>query len=165
MILKEIQNRRSVRSFTKEIPNDEQIKEIIKAAQFAPTAMNNRSWEFIVIKDQSTKEKLYELTAEQEAVKDAPVIIVPIIDTSKALLSTQDLSLATENMFLQITHMGLGAFWKNVSQQEIEPIKEYLNIPQSFTLVNIIPLGYPALETKPYSDSDFDENKIHWEKC
>ncbi len=164
MILKEIQNRRSVRSFTKEIPTDEQIKEIIKAAQFAPTAMNNRSWEFIIIKDQSTKEELYELTAKQEAIKDAPIIIIPIIDTNKALLSTQDLSLATENMFLQITHMGLGAFWKNIQPQEIEPIKKYLNIPENFTLINIIPLGYGDKETKPYSDNDFIENKIHWGK-
>jgi len=167
MILKEIQNRRSVRTFTKEVPTDEQISEIIKAGQFAPTAMNNRAWEFVVVKDQEAREKLCELSGtkgKQEAVKDAPVLIIPVIDTSKSLLSTQDLSLAIENMFLQISHMGMGAFWKNAWPEEIEPIKACLNIPKNFTLVNIIPLGYPAEDIKPYSDKDFKEEKIHWEK-
>lgn len=57
MILKEILSRRSIREYKPDAVPNELILEIIKAGQFAPTAVNNRSVEFIVVRDQSFIER------------------------------------------------------------------------------------------------------------
>jgi nitroreductase len=167
MVNKAIQNRRSVRKYSEKQVTDEVIEEIIKAAQFSPTAMNRRGWEFMVIKNSAAKEEFYKLTAgllRQDSIKKAPVVLVPLIDTKKSALPIQDLSLAIENILIQITELGLGGFWKNIRPKEEKAIKEAFGIPDRFALLNIIPIGYPANGTKPHSDNEFDSSKIHWEK-
>ena len=165
MINKAILNRRSIRSFSEEQVDDEAIMEIIKAAQFAPTAMNKRAWEFLVIKDEAGKGKLFELigtTIKQEVIRTAPVILIPLMDSQKSVLPIQDLSLAIENIFIQITELGLGSFWKNVLPAEAEEIKKAFGIPERFLLLNIMPIGYPAQEPLPHSEGEFLESKIHF---
>ncbi len=164
MVTKEILNRRSVREYKdKEVP-DEYITEIIKAGQFAPTARHNQAVEFITIKNQKTKDAIFEIVG-QELVKMAPVLIVPISDTTKSTdLALQDLSIASENMFLQATALGLGTVWKNIRPEWRGKIKQLLGIPDSFEVINIIPIGYPKEKPTPHSDNDFDAKKIHQEK-
>jgi nitroreductase len=173
MIIKEIRNRRSVREYqSKEVP-DELITEVIKAGQFAPTARNNRAIEYVVVKDEKTKKDIFNLVG-QEFVKQAPVLIIPISDTEKIeapvetaiKLSMHDLAAASENIFLQATALGLGTVWKNLKVEtgEIEKIKNMLDIPKRYTLINIIPLGYPETMPEPKTDEDFDLKKIHQEK-
>lgn len=163
MIIKEILNRRAVREYQSKEISQKDIIEIIKAGQFAPTAHNNRTVEFIVIKNQETKDKICEIVV-QEFVKNAAVLIVPIIDATKSVLPVQDLSVASENMFLQATALGLGTVWKNLSPEVAEKIKELLLIPEQFKIINIIPVGYPKNKPTPHADKDFDEKKIHEEQ-
>lgn len=165
MIIKEIVNRRSIKRYKTDQVPDELIEDIIKAAQFAPTAVDNRAVEFIVIKDQKIKDSLDKiLQSKQDYVRQAPVIIVPVTDTTKSYLAVQDLSVASENMFLQATALGLGTVWKNVKPEPAIAIKSLLNLPDRFTLVNIIPVGYAAEKLEPHSDSEFRKEKIHYEK-
>lgn len=172
MVIKEIQNRRSVRKYQeKEVP-DELIKEVIRAGQFAPTARNNRAVEFVVVRDPKTKDEIFNVVG-QEFVKEAPVLIISVSDTSKleapleiaVKLSSYDLAVASENMFLQGASLGLGTVWKNLREEEDHPrkVKEILGIPEHFTAINIIPLGYPEEEPEPHKDEEFDQGKIHWE--
>jgi len=163
MILKAIQERRSIRSYKNNPVSDEQIIKLIKAAQFAPNSHHNRSWEFIVIRNQDIKKVLYDLMG-QGYIKDAPVLIVPTIDTTKSMRPIQDISTAAENIFLQAASMGIGTVWKNVVKEKVSLIKKLLNIPQQFTLINIIPVGYPKTKRRPHNDSDFDVKKIHYEE-
>lgn len=163
MINKEIKNRRSVREYKTRAVFEKYIVEIIKAGQFAPTAKHNQAVEFIVVKKQETKDKIFEIVG-QEFVKEAKVLIVPLTDTAKTDFSIQDLSVATENMFLQATALGLGTVWKNLRSEWVEEIKNLLGIPKQFMVINIIPVGYPKTKPEPHSDKDFDSKKIHKEK-
>lgn len=167
MVNKAILNRRSVRIYSDQQISDEVIKDIIKAAQLSPTARNNRAWEFVVIKEQAVKDKLYEITSArspQDSAKKAPVVIVPVIDTLKSVLPIQDLSMATENIFIQVSELGLGAVWKNIVPEEAELIKKTLKIPDNFTLINIIPVGYPDQEVVPHTEEELGGNVIHHEQ-
>jgi len=76
------------------------------------------------------------------------------------------ISVASENMFLQATALGLGTVWKALKHEfaEAEKIKKLLGIPEQYTVVNIIPVGYPEEKPKPYQDEDFDDKKIHQER-
>lgn len=165
MILKEISNRRSIRKYKADPVPQEYVMEIIKAGQFAPTARNNRALEFVVVKDQGIREKIFGIVG-QDFVKEAQVLIVPAIDGEKTICPVQDLSVASENMFLQATALGLGTVWKNLKTElnEEAKIKEMLDIPERYRVINIIPVGFSAENPEPYSDKDFSSEKIHEEK-
>ncbi len=165
MVLDAITKRRSVREYKADVVSEKDVNEILKAAMFAPTAMNNRSIEYVVVRDAQTKGKIADaIVPKQNFIKDAPVIIVPVIDASKSVLPMQDLSLATMTIFIQATSLGLGTLWKNVPSECAFKIKEILGVPKNYALTNVIPIGYPKSEPQPHSDKEFDEKKIHAEK-
>lgn len=162
-VIREIINRRSVRKFKPDIVPENLISEIIKAGQFAPSAMNNKSVEFIVVKNQKIKDEIFVL-AGQDFVKEAYAIIIPVVDTNKSVEPVKDLSVASENMFLQAAALGLGTVWKNFQPAAVAKIKNILGIPNDFMLINGIPLGWPSEPPAPHTDQDFDAKKIHQEK-
>lgn len=167
MTIESIKNRRSVREYNKDPVSDEDIKEIIKAAQFAPTGHGNGAAEFIVVRNQETKDLIFKATGsdeEQIFIKEAPVLLVLVTDTEKATLPIQDLSVASENIFLEASSRGLGTVWKNIPPDQVLEIRKILGLPENFVLINIIPIGYPKIASEPKSDSNFDSGKIHFEK-
>ena len=165
MVTKEIKNRRSVREYKPDAVPQEYITEIIKAGQFAPTARHNAAVEFIVVENQETKDNIFEIVG-QEFVKEAKVIIIPVTDTTKTNCPVEDLSVASENMFLQATSFGLGTVWKALKSElkETEKIRKLLGIPEQYIAINIIPVGYPKEKPESHTDKDFDSRKIHEEK-
>lgn len=163
MIIKEITGRRSIRSYKPDPISDETVLEIIKAAEFAPSAKHIRPIEYTIVKDQKTKDKMFEILGDA-FIKEAPVLIVPISDTQKSAFSLQDLSIASGYMFLQAYALGLGTVWRNVYEENAEKIKAILGIPANFTLINVIPVGYPAETLPPHADNEFESGKIHKEK-
>lgn len=57
--------RRSIRRFKPDPVPDEYIEKILEAARFAMSGANGQPWEFIVVKDPETKNRLVEAMAEQ----------------------------------------------------------------------------------------------------
>ncbi len=162
VIIQAIKNRRSVRSYKPDRVPEEFIEEIIKAAQFAPSARANKAVEFIVITNQTTKNQIFDLVG-QDFIKEAPVLLFFVTDTTKTTLPIQDLSVASENAFLQAAALGLGTVWKNLQPDWVEKIKRLLNVPENYTAINILPLGYPKENVQQHTDADFDKKKIHKE--
>ncbi len=160
MVITAIKTRRSIRSYqTKPIPKT-LITQIIKAGQFAPTAKNNQAVEFVIVNDQLIKNQLYELLG-QDFLKQAPILIIPFTDTQMTSYPIQDLSVASENIFLQAAEFGLGTVWKNVPPALVPAVKKIIKLPDNFTLINIIPVGYPKKNEPPHSDHHFNPKKIH----
>ena len=159
-MLKEIKNRRSVREFRPEMPSEKDILEIIKAGQFAPSANGVHALEFIVVKDQDIKDRIFEIVG-QEFTKDAPVLIIPLCDAAETEYSVHDISVATENMFLAAEAFGLGTVWKNLQLPWQAQIKKLLGIPENYALINLFPLGYPKSKPVPHADEDFNTNVVH----
>jgi len=163
MLIEAIRKRRSVREYKPDEVSDENIREIIKAGQFAPTGHGNKSVEFIVIRNQGMKEKIFDIVG-QEYVKEAPILIAPFVDGEKSKLPVQDLSVATGYMFLQAAELGLGTVWKNLQPEWEEKVKTLLGVPQNFRMINIIPVGYSAEDLAEHGEEEFSGKKIHEEK-
>lgn len=53
--------RRSIRKFTDEAVSDDDLYKIVDAAHFAMSGANSQPWEFIIIKDKETMQKLREV--------------------------------------------------------------------------------------------------------
>ena len=74
--MKEIYERRSVRSYSDKYVKEEKIEQILKAGMQAPSAGNQRPWEFLVVRDREILEKLAEASPYAKCVDKAPVAIV-----------------------------------------------------------------------------------------
>lgn len=72
----EIFTRTSVRSFSEQMPTDGQIEQILKAAMQAPSAANQRPWEFYVVKNRELLSLLSGVSSYGDYVKDAPLAVV-----------------------------------------------------------------------------------------
>jgi nitroreductase len=165
MILDAIAKRRAVRSFKPNPIPPPLIEELLKAGMFAPTARNRRPIEYIVVTDKRMREAIHNALIPQDFVKEAPVIIVPVADTKIASKPREDLAIASENIFLQATHLGIGSVWKHVHDgEEQERIRTVLGIPAHFLVINVIPIGFVEEMPPPHTDTEFEERRIHSEK-
>lgn len=163
MVIAAIRNRRSVREFLPKKVPEKAILEIMRAGKFAPTGKHNAAVEFIVITNKQMRDRLAECLM-QPFLSQAPALIVPVTDTTKSRWVCQDLSVASENMFLQATELGIGTVWKNVGDDLKEEVRRILGLPGNFTLINIVTLGYPKENPNPHSNGELKKGAIHLEK-
>jgi 5,6-dimethylbenzimidazole synthase len=60
-----VKTRRSIRSFKTDSVSDEDVDKIIEVARWAPSGANSQPWEFIVLKDKETKDRIVDIVKEQ----------------------------------------------------------------------------------------------------
>lgn len=165
--------RRSVRNFTGEPVSESDLKEIIRAGMYAPSAHNQRSWDFISITDRELIDKLQSTCKYYRALKTAPLCIVICSSNSdghewpEAFL-IQNGAAATENMLLAIHALGLGAVWLNAAKEmeHYGPVKDALNIPDDVIVVSLLAVGHPAddLPERAEPQDRFEIEKWHREQ-
>jgi len=163
MVIQPIIWRRAIREYSDEPVLDESIIEIIKAAQFAPTAMGKKAVEFVIVKKQAMKDALFEIL-EQDFIKKAPVLIIPVADLDCAAIPRTDLAIAGGFAMIQAAALGLGTVWKHVDEKQGKKVLKVLGIPKKYDLINVIPVGYPKDDLPDHGDSEFDAGKIHQDK-
>jgi nitroreductase len=168
-MLKAIKKRRSIRKFQTKPVEEERLKEILKAAMFAPSGHNERPWNFVVVRDKGTKQKLAESQRWASFVEEAAAIIV-VVSGQENWLWVENCTLAAGNIYLEATNHGLGACWvqirgaKTVHDQDSEEfVRKVLGIPADRRVLCLMALGYPAEQKEEHHDSEFDSSKIHKE--
>ena len=167
-VLDNILNRKSVRNYIKgKEVTDEQINKILQAGMAAPTARNTQPWEFIVVKDRKTLDKLAQRNPYGKMLFDASCAIVIAGNKNRAPENefwNQDTSAAAQNMLLEIEALGLGAVWVGnyPKEERMQAAKEELSLPENIIAFNIISIGYPAGKDKP--KNKWNKDYIHYEK-
>ena len=142
--------RKSPRAFTEKPVEPEKLRSILEAARWAPSANNMQPWRFIVAaKDRpEDHESMVNLLFEGNRVwaAKAPVLILSVAHvTDKASgkankFALHDVGLATENLALQATSLGLAAHMMGGFQSD--RARAAFNIPAEFEPVAIIAVGY-----------------------
>ena len=163
--MKEIFERISIRKYENRPVEEEKIRQILKAAMAAPSAGNQQPWEFYVVRDPEMIRKLADTTPYSKSAAGAPVVIVPCYRTNglwAPMYDTIDLSIATENMLLEITSLGLGAVWMGIApiEDRILAVDRILGLGEDLHSFALVPVGYPA-ESRPQQDR-FQQERIHW---
>ncbi len=171
-MLKQIQNRRSCREFTADKVEKEKIEQLLKAALWAPTSKDNRPWEFIVVQEKATLEKLSRTKPQGAAfLANAPLGIVVLGDPEKSDVWVEDCSIAS--ILIQMTgeSLGLGSTWIQIRKRMFDEqtsaskkVREILNIPSGLEVLSIMALGYKAEERPPYNEDILLWERIHYEK-
>jgi nitroreductase len=157
-IIRVIKERRSVRKYKKDAVPDEIIIDIIDAARAAPSWANTQVCQYIVVKDQKTKELLSDTlipgtNPARTALIDAPVVLCLFAKRGvsgfyKGVPSTDkegywfmfDAGIAMEHIVLAAWNFGLGTV--HVGNFDAKKAESVLNIPEGFSMVEITPLGY-----------------------
>lgn len=144
-----IKSRRSVRSYTDVPAQEEVIRETLECARLAPTAMNLQPWLFGAITDRELLKQLAALTDHGAFIEGAAVCFV-VFGEKNAKYYLEDGCAATENMIICLQGYGLGTCWVAGDKKEYaEPVRRLLQVPDQYTLVSLIPAGYPKEITMP----------------
>lgn len=167
-VLTAIATRKSIRKFDPfRAVEDEKVEKILKAAMCAPSAMDKRPWEFVVVKDKAQLQKLGERLPYSRIANGAQLAIVVCGSLDNGLPSRgkeywiHDCSAASMNILLAAHGLGLGAVWTGVfpGEERIEAVREILAIPDGYAPLNVIPIGYPAED--PSVKNKWNPAKIH----
>ncbi|MCJ7584353.1 MAG: nitroreductase family protein [Anaerolineales bacterium] len=165
-----ILTRHSVREFTGEIIQKEDLETIVKAGMSAPSAVNIQPWAFIIITEKKILNSLCQNLpyAKMLDKAGAAIIVCGIPEKDDQIAQkfwVMDCSAATENILLAAHSLSYGAVWTAVYPDEdrIKTVREECNIPNNIIPLNVIPIGIPVNRNAQPIDKYKSEN-IHWNK-
>lgn len=165
-----ILSRKSVRHFKSGVIEKSTLELILRAGMSAPSAVDKRPWEFILITDKNALVKLADMLPYAKMAEKAAAGIIVAGNIRKQWGGEdsdywiQDCCAASENILLAVESLGLGAVWTALHPYEDrkKPVIELLNLPSHIKPLNFIPIGIPEGTERP--KDKFDRGVIHYEK-
>ncbi|MEC0176799.1 oxygen-insensitive NADPH nitroreductase [Paenibacillus favisporus] len=184
-----ILNHVSVRTFTDQALTENQVKQLVIAAQAASTASFQQAYSIIGVTDPELKLKIAYFAGNQPFIAEGGHFFVFCADVNRhkqmakdldmditetiegidaALVGAIDASLAAQNMVIAAESMGLGVCYIGGVRDGIIKISELLDIPEFVFPVFGLVVGYPKKrnELKPripfegiYHINRYDINK------
>lgn len=156
-VMHTILTRRSIREFAnKQIPVDT-LNNILKAALYAPSGMNQQTWNFTAVCSREKIQKLAdavgkELNRENYDFYNPAVLILPS-NERESIWGKEDNACALQNIFLAAHSFGIGSVWINQLQNicdkpAIRNILDEFEIPKQHIIYGAAALGYPAQQSK-----------------
>ena len=157
-------SRSNVREYTTQPVADEMLRMLLKAAMAAPSAGDERPWQFVVIDDQRIKEKIPKIHRFAHMAPNAPVALLVCGDENLQKhhgFWVQDCAAATQNILLAATALGLGTVWLGVypRMDRVDGLRRLLNLSDHIMPFALVPVGYPAEEHGPVDR--YDETKVY----
>ncbi|MBR0384184.1 MAG: nitroreductase family protein [Eubacteriaceae bacterium] len=158
-------NRHSVRQYDGRPVENEKIDKLLKAGMAAPTAGNQREWEFIVVTDNNLKAEVAACSPYSGCAKDAGVQIVVCGDTNRLRFPDcmhADLGAVCENILLEAVHLDLDGVWLAFApyEERMRPLIDLFNLPENIVPFAVLSIGYA--KTKKREDGrDYDMSRVH----
>lgn len=147
-----LKRRWSPRAFSEQPVGPDMLLTLLDAARWAPSSSNEQPWRFVV----ATKEEPADydrllaclLEGNRKWAYRAPVLILSVArmdfedDSRPNRHAFHDVGLATENLLLQVSALGLVAH--PMAGFDIEKARADLRIPSGYEPVAMIAVGYPG---------------------
>jgi len=169
-VLDAIKNRRSANRLESTEVKDNELEQILEAGRWAPSWLNKQPWSFIVIKNQTIKEKLSEVvpTTFVQGLKEAPVCVAIIVDSGEDQYHfVEDGAVASQNMALAAHSLGLRSSWigvfdineqKNAAEFKV---KQILEIPKKHRVIALLPIGHGKYDTPKKERKSLNQIMYH----
>ena len=166
-ILEGIMSRRSIRKYSGEPVDDATVETLLRAATAAPSAGNQRSWRFVVLRDRAARERVAACSPYAGMLPGAGVGIVVCGETEGEKHPgywVQDCAAAVQNILLAAGALGLGAVWLGFhpDQGRASCCAEVLGLPATVVPLAVVSIGHPA-ETKPPAER-FRAEHVHTDR-
>ena len=159
---KAIEKRRSYRALEPVEINDEIIRELAKAASFAPSCYNNQPWKFIFIRSSEKLDVVRDAISKgNEWMFDSSCIIAVISKKDLDCVIRDryyyqfDTGLAVGQMLLRATEMGLATH--AIAGFSVRKIKKMLSIPEEWDVITLISVGKKSRKKKVIGDESRPE--------
>ena len=165
--LEAILSRRSIRKYTGEAVPAEAARVLLEAAMAAPSAGDERPWQFVVITARATLDQIPRFHPYANMVTEAPLAILVCgderLEKHKGFW-VQDCSAAVQNILIAARALGLGAVWCGVypRAERVAGFRDLLGLPPEVIPLALIPVGHPAEEKPPVGR--YDEKRVHRER-
>ncbi|MEJ5262918.1 MAG: nitroreductase family protein [Ignavibacterium sp.] len=160
-------NRRSIRKYKLKKIEDDKITKLLKAAMYAPSAMNLQPWHFIVINNENVLEETVKSIPHAEMIKQSGNAILVCGDASLEKNESwliQNCSAAVQNILLVAYDMQLGSCWIAVHGMPdvVGNLSKQFNLPENIIPIALVALGYPDEVVK--TEERFIQEKIHFNR-
>jgi len=160
--------RRSIRKYQETSVESDKLDMLLQAGMAAPSAMNAKPWEFIVVTDPAKLESLRKVTPYSNYCVPSAIVVCGNLGFTenpiRRLFWVQDCSAATENILLAACALDLATVW--IGLHPIQPyksaVKKVLRLPSQVIPLSLIYVGYPAVEKE--SRSQYDPSRVHWQQ-
>ena len=158
-----------MRKFTEEELTQEEVVALLKAALMSPSSKRSNCWQFVVVDDKETLQKLSRCKAMASTfLADAALGIVVLADPLVSDVWIEDASIASLMIQLQAEDLGLGSCWIQVRERftadgvpSNEYVHEVLDIPLQLQVLSIVAVGHKGMERKPFNEENLQWEKIH----
>ena len=163
-VLENIAERKSVRKYLNKTVEEDKIDAMVKAGMAAPSGMDRRPWEFVVVTDREALDSMAAKLPYAKMLTNAPLAIVVCGDTTRSSYWYLDCSAATQNVLLAAEALGLGAVWTAAYPYEdrIDVVRQNTGLPEKIVPLCVIPIGYPDGPQK--AKDKFDLQRVHRNK-
>lgn len=154
-VLKCLVERRSVRSYSDKMVEDEKIAQIVEAGKYAPCGMGMQPTMMVVVKDSQMVKMLSEMNAKVMGAQNdpfygAPVVVIVFADTGRATY-VEDGSLVMGNLLNAAHSVGVDSCWihrakEMFASEEGIALKEKWGVPAGYEGIGNCILGYGDTE-------------------
>lgn len=163
-ILEAIHTRRSIRKYAPDPVPEEQITTMLSAAMTAPSAGNAQPWQFLVIDERETLDKLAGIHPYVGMFKQAPLGILVCGDLSKEKYAgywVQDCAAAVQNLLLAARALSLGTVWTGICPMEdrMQTVQQMFSLPDEIKPHALIAVGTPLQEFT--HQNRYDAARVH----
>lgn len=161
-ILDAIFNRRSIRKFTQQPIESEDLKELVLCASLAAYPANLQPLKFAIVTEETEREQLFACTkwagyltdgSPKEGERPTAYIVMLGDSSIKANSDFQvETGAAGTTILLAAMEKGLAGCWLGALSRD--GIRELLALPENLHVTDVIALGYPAQHSVPAEMED-----------
>lgn len=162
--MKAIFTRRSIRKYKPGLITDRTVRRLLEAAMAAPSAGDERPWQFVVLRDRAVLDAVPAIHSNAQMAREAAIAVVVCGDLKKEKYKgywVQDCAAATENLLLAVADAGLGAVWCGIYllEERVRAFRKLLRAPAHIVPFAIVPIGRPAEKKSPAKR--YDPSCVH----
>ena len=129
----------SIRMYSEGEAGDEVVRKVLEAGRLAPSAHNDQPWEFILITDKAKLQEMSKYCISGSFISQVSFAVVVLTDPNSKWQQI-DTTRAAQNMVLTAWSLDLGSCW--IGRLDKKGIKNYLNIPDKWDILTVLPFGY-----------------------
>ncbi len=168
-LLRFLKTRSSVREYSGEPLDQEDIDYILACASTAPSAGNREAWDVVVVTDEDVRVELASAALEQVHIREAPAIFVVCANYVRSmshygergiLYALEDATIACTYMMLAAHAQGLHSCWTGAFDEG--EVREVLGLPQHLRPVALLAVGRGTPPLEPMERMPVDEH-VHRE--
>ena len=156
-VIKALKERRSIRAYKPEQITDEELKTVLEAGTWAPTAKGLQDPWIVAVQDPALLQLISRMNAavwgrDIDPFYGAPTFVL-VFGSADWVNAVPDGSLVLGNMMLAAHAVGLGSCWINreremFATEEGKALMAELGLPEGLIGIGALALGYPAAPPK-----------------